>query len=260
MRADSFEFLRAIQETPSPSGFEQPVQRIVRERMKSLADEIRTDVHGNCIVALNPTGSPRVMLAGHCDQIGLMVTYINDEGFVHFESIGGVDAAVLPGSRLTVHAAKGTVEGVVGRKAIHLMKPEERDKAKVELGDLWLDIGARNRADAQKRVAVGDPITYKLGMARLGQDLVASPGFDDKVGTFVVMEALRLVARRARPPTRDNPAANITGRPGQEGPSQRCARRRPRFAESCPATRRRRASRRTVSVSASAIAAPPHPY
>ena len=198
MRADSFEFLRAIQETPSPSGFEQPVQRIVRERMKSLADEIRTDVHGNCIVALNPTGSPRVMLAGHCDQIGLMVTYINDEGFVHFESIGGVDAAVLPGSRLTVHAAKGTVEGVVGRKAIHLMKPEERDKAKVELGDLWLDIGARNRADAQKRVAVGDPITYKLGMARLGQDLVASPGFDDKVGTFVVMEALRLVARRKR--------------------------------------------------------------
>ncbi|MFQ6049137.1 MAG: M42 family metallopeptidase [Phycisphaerae bacterium] len=196
MRKDSFEFLRALQETPSPSGFEQPVQRIVRQRMQPIADEIRTDVHGNCIVALNPKGSPRVMLAGHCDQIGLMVQYITDQGYIHFSKIGGVDPAVLPGTRLTVHTSRGPVEGVVGRKAIHLIKPEERDKAKIELSELWLDIGAKNRSDASKRVAVGDPITFKLGLQRLGADLVASPGFDDKVGTFVVMEALRLAATR----------------------------------------------------------------
>jgi putative aminopeptidase FrvX len=197
MDNESFEFLRALQETPSPSGFEQPVQRIVRQRMEPVADEIRTDVNGNCIVALNPKGTPRVMLAGHCDQIGLMIQYITDEGYIHFASIGGTDAAILPGACLTVHTKNGPVEGVIGRKPIHLMKPEERDKAKIELTDLWLDIGAKNRADAQKRVAIGDPITFKLGLQRLGADLVASPGLDDKVGTFVVMQALRLAARRS---------------------------------------------------------------
>ena len=196
MRTESFEFLRALQETPSPSGFEQPVQRLVRQYMKPVADQIHTDVHGNCIVALNPKGRPRVMLAGHCDQIGLMVKYITDQGFIHFGSIGGIDASVLPGQRMTVLANKGPVEGVIGRKAIHLMKPEDRNKARIELGDLWLDIGAKNKADAEKRASVGDPITFKLYLQLLGRGLAASPGFDDKVGTFVVMEALRLVAKR----------------------------------------------------------------
>jgi len=198
MRQESLDFLKRLLETPSPSGFEQPVQRLVRHRMKPFADEIRTDVHGNTIVAMHPEGSPRIMLAGHCDQIGFMVRYITDEGFVHFAPIGGVDATVVPGLRLTVHTAKGPVEGVVGRKAVHLMKPEERGTAKIELTDLWLDIGAKNRKEAEKRIALGDPITYQLGVVRMGGDLIASPGMDDKTGTFVVMEALRLIRASGR--------------------------------------------------------------
>jgi putative aminopeptidase FrvX len=193
MRQESLDFLTQLLETPSPSGFEQPVQRIVRSRMKPFADEIRTDVHGNTIVVLNPKGSPRVMLAGHCDQIGFMIRYITDEGYIHFAPIGGIDASVVPGLRLVVHTAKGPIEGVVGRKAVHLMKPEERGAAKIELSDLWLDIGAKNRKDAEKRVALGDPITYKLGALKMGNELITSPGMDDKTGTFVVMEALRLI-------------------------------------------------------------------
>jgi len=196
VRTESFEFLQALQETPSPSGFEQPVQRLVRQYIKPVADRIDTDVHGNCIAALNPKGRPRVMLAGHCDQIGLMVKYITDQGFIHFGTIGGIDVSVLPGQRMTVLASKGPIEGVIGRKAIHLIKPEDRNKAKIELGDLWLDIGAKSKADAEKRVSVGDPIIFKLYFQPLGRGLAASPGFDDKVGTFVVMEALRLVAKR----------------------------------------------------------------
>ena len=191
MRKESYEFLKSLQETPSPSGFEQPVQRLVRRRMKAFADQIETDVHGNVICALNPKGTPRVMLAGHCDQIGLRVNYIDDNGFLFFSAIGGIDPSVLPGSRVTVHTKHGPIEGVIGRKPIHVMKPEERG-AKVEIREMWVDIGSKGRKESEHVVSVGDPITFRLEMVHLGGELVTSPAFDNKCGTFVVMEALRL--------------------------------------------------------------------
>ena len=196
MQKECFEFLEALAETPSVSGFEQPVARIIRNRMKRYADDITTDVHGNTIVVLNPKGSPRVMLAGHYDQIGLMVQFITDEGYITFTTVGGIDATVLPGTRVTIHTRTGPVEGVIGRKPIHLMKQEERNQQKIEISDLWIDIGAANKAEAAKQVSVSDPITYKLGMQRLGKDNVTSPALDDKVGVYVVMESLRLLCDR----------------------------------------------------------------
>ncbi len=136
MNKESYEFLRAMEETPSPSGFEQPVQRIVRRRMKGIADTVETDVHGNVIVGLNPKGTPRVMLAGHCDQIGMMVRYISDQGFLSFAPIGGIDAQLLPGLRVTVHGGRKPVNGVIGRKPIHLMRDKPNENAKIEINDL----------------------------------------------------------------------------------------------------------------------------
>ena len=191
MRKESYDFLKVIQETPSPSGFEQPVQRLVRKHMKPFADSIATDVHGNVIVALNPRGSPRVMLAGHCDQIGMMVKYIDDNGYVFFAAIGTLDPSILPGSRVVVHGKHGPIHGVIGRKPVHVLKPEERG-AKSELRDLWVDIGVKGKKETEQVISVGDPITFHLEMIHLGGDLVTAPAFDNKCGTFVVMEALRL--------------------------------------------------------------------
>lgn len=191
MRKESYEFLKTIEETPSPSGFEQPVQRIVRKRMKRFADTIETDVHGNVIVGLNPKGSPRVMLAGHCDQIGMMVKYVDDNGYIFFSAIGGIDPSVVPGSRVVVHTEHGPVDGVIGRKPVHLLKPEERG-AKTELREMWVDIGTKDKKETKQVVRIGDPITFRLEMVHLGRDLVTSPAFDNKCGTFVVMEAVRL--------------------------------------------------------------------
>lgn len=196
MRNESFEFLKALEETPSVSGFEQPVARLIHKRMKPFADSVTTDVHGNTIAALNPKGKPRVMLAGHYDQIGLMVRHVDDQGYIYFSAVGGIDPTVLPGSRVTIHTKKGPVEGVIGRKPIHLMKQEERGQAKIELTDLWIDIGTASKDETLKRVSIADPITYKLGMQRLGDDFITSPGLDNKVGAFVVMEALRLAAEK----------------------------------------------------------------
>jgi endoglucanase len=196
MQADAFKFLQNLCDTPSVSGFEQPVGQLVRKRMKSASDEITTDVHGNTIVALNPEGSPRVMLAGHCDQIGLMIQHITDEGYLYFGTVGGVDATVLPGSRVTIHTKNGRVEGVIGRKPIHLMKPEERNQGKVELTDLWIDIGAKDKKEASKLVSIADPVSYQLGLQQIGKNCISSAGLDDKVGLFVIMEAMRLLSRR----------------------------------------------------------------
>jgi tetrahedral aminopeptidase len=192
MRPESFDFLTQIEETPSVSGFEQPVARLIRKRMAKWADDIVTDVHGNVIVSAGDKKGPRIMLAGHMDQIGLMVNYVNDDGYIYFEAVGGIDNTVLPGSRLTILTKNGPVPGVIGRKPIHLMKPEERNQGKVERTDLWIDIGTKTRAETLKLVRIGDPVTYQLGLTRIGEDFIASPGLDNKVGTFVVMEALRI--------------------------------------------------------------------
>jgi len=196
LRDESYQFLHQMLTTPSVTGTEQPVARVVRKRMGPFADRITTDLHGNTIVALNPDAPVRVMLAGHVDQIGLMVKHVTDEGFIYFAAVGGVDLAVLPGSKLTVWGANGPVEAIIGRKPIHLMKAEERNGGKLDIADLWIDIGAKDKAAALEKVAVGDVVTYALGVSRLGDDLIAGAGMDDKVGAFVVMEALRLCHER----------------------------------------------------------------
>src|SRR5262245_52703192 len=126
--ASASSFLKSLLETPSPSGFERPIQDLVRAWAAPLAHEVRTDRHGNVIAALNPEGKPRIMLAGHCDQIALMVQHIDDAGFLYVQPIGGWDMQILLGQNLTVWTRTGPVHGVVSRKAPHLLTGEERKK------------------------------------------------------------------------------------------------------------------------------------
>lgn len=196
MRKESLQFLQDLAEAPGPSGFEGPVQEVWVKRTKPLADEVRVDVHGNAIASLNPKGRPRVMIAGHCDEIGFMVKYISDEGFISFSPIGGVDIHLVPARRVTIHTKAGKVKGVIGRKPIHLMEPAARITQKLEWQNQWIDIGARDRKEAEKMVSLGDPVTYPDGFWPLAGDRVAGRGFDDKMGSFVVSEVVRLLSRK----------------------------------------------------------------
>jgi len=184
------EFFKDILETPSPSGYEQPVQQIVRNYAKDFADRIDSDSHGNLIAVKNPDAPLRVMFAGHCDQIGLIVQFIDENGFLYIQPIGGWDPQQLIGQRLTVWTTDGPVKGVIARKPIHLLTEEER-KQVPKIKDLWIDIGAASRDDAVKKVRVGDPVTFCLSLEMLSEDLANSPGMDDKTGLWVVIEALR---------------------------------------------------------------------
>lgn len=195
MRAESFEFLRELLEAPSPSGYEQPAQAVVRAYAETFADEVRTDVMGNVHIVVNPGGGPNVMLAGHVDEPGLVVGMVDGEGFVTAKGVGGWDTTVLAGQPVTIYTDSGPVEGVVGRKAVHLMAADERGK-RPSWDELFIDVGARNKADACGPVRVGDPITVGGGFAPLFGDLYAARCFDGKAGAFAVIEAARILAER----------------------------------------------------------------
>lgn len=190
LSSSSKSFLYDLLTTPSPSGFEVKIQEKCKEYMTGYADEIYKDTHGNQFHVINQNAPLRVMLCGHVDEIGLMVNSIDDNGFIRAVAIGGIDTAVLPGQRVQIHSEKGTVYGVIGRKPIHLTPEKEREKNS-ELHQLWIDIGATSRKDAEKRVAIADPITLDVPIRELGNNLISARGLDDRIGAFVCLEAIR---------------------------------------------------------------------
>lgn len=188
------EFLRALLDSPGPSGFETAPARVWREEVKRFADDVRTDVHGNSVGVVNPKGAPRLMLAGHIDEIGLQVTHIDDDGFLFFAGIGGWDSQVLVGQRVVLTGPKGPVRGVIGKKAIHVMKADEREKVS-KIADLWIDIGATTKAEALERVRVGDAGVLAAEVQEFPKGRIVSRSIDNRIGAYVVAEALRLLAK-----------------------------------------------------------------
>lgn len=192
MQASELNFLKTLLETGSPSGYEADIQQKIRAHVEPFADRIDRDWHGNLAATVNLSGSPRIMLAGHCDQIGLQIKYIEEGGFIRASTIGGWDMQILLGQNVQVWTKQGVVPGVIARKAIHLLTKEEREKIP-EIQDLWIDIGAKDEREARERVEIGDPVTLALGFQELLGGLASAPGMDDKVGVWVVMSALERV-------------------------------------------------------------------
>jgi endoglucanase len=192
MRPESLDFLKAIVNVPSPSGYEERAAEVYREYTNSFADKVWTDVHGNTYAALNPDAEMKVMLAGHMDEIGFIVHYISDEGLLYFSGIGGHDSVIPVGQRVWVHG-KEQVPGIIGRKAIHLLEEDERKK-KPELKDLWIDIGATSRDEVMSAgIVLGDVVTFQYEFQQLLGDRATARGFDNKMGSMIVADALRML-------------------------------------------------------------------
>jgi putative aminopeptidase FrvX len=189
---EALAFLKKLLDTPGPSGFEAAPARVWREEAGKFA-KVRADVAGNSIAEVNPEGSPTIMLAGHIDEIGVIVTYIDDEGYVYISPIGGWDIQVLVAQRIRFMGRNGDVFGVVGKKPIHLMKSEDREKAS-KMTDLWVDIGAASKKEAGERLSVGDPGVIDSRTMEFPNGLIVSRSIDDRIGAFVVLEALRRYA------------------------------------------------------------------
>lgn len=197
MNQDQFEFFRRLVEATGPSGYEEPAQQVWRERVRESAESVRTDALGNAIAVLNPSGRPRVMIDAHIDEIGFIIKYIDDDGFLFFSPIGGFDPSTLPGNLVRIIGKDGPVTGIIGRKPTHLIEPEERKKAP-DIKHMWIDIGVRGRDEAESLVGIGDAGGRAHGMTRLQGNIVTSPTLDDRVGCYVMAEAFRALASESQ--------------------------------------------------------------
>lgn len=197
MREESKQFLVDMLQAPSVSGYEQPVQQVVREYVGPSADSVRTDSHGSVHAVANPAGDPRVMLAGHCDQIGFLVQHVEKEGLLRVCAVGGHDMQIVLGQAVTVWTQNGPLPGAIARKPVHVMSPEDRKKIP-ELHDLWVDTGLSSRDEALAQIRIGDQVTYDLRVRDLANGRICSPGLDNKVGAYAVMETVRLLAAEKR--------------------------------------------------------------
>jgi endoglucanase len=147
---------------------------------------------------VNPGGSPTIMLDGHLDEIGLIVQYIDDDGFIYISPIGGWDPQVLVGQRIRFLGRGGDIVGVVGKKPIHLMKNSDRDHAS-KMTDLWVDVGATNRAEVEGRLTIGDAGVIDSKSVDFPNGRLVSRSIDNRIGAFVVLEALRRYSENPGP-------------------------------------------------------------
>jgi putative aminopeptidase FrvX len=196
MRPESLQFLTTLLNTPTPSSEEARGQRVWLDYLKPFADEVETDTYGNAIAILNPGGSPKIMVEGHADEIAFQVQYIDDDGFVWFSGVGGHDPALARGQRVHIHGRDGQVLGVIGALAIHMQTGKKQELP--ELHELFIDIGAASRKDAEKRIAIGDLITYTVGWQQLAGDIYIARACDNRIGTFVAAETFRLAAKAGK--------------------------------------------------------------
>lgn len=192
--SESLGFLKKLLDTPGPSGFESAPAKVWREHAKQFA-KVSGDVAGNSLAEVNSDGKLTIMLAGHIDEIGVIVSYVDDQGYGYIQPIGGWDPQVLIGQRLRFIGRKGDVFGVVGKKPIHLIKPDEREKA-AKFTDMWVDFGAKSKKEAEEMVSVGDAGVIDSRAIEFPNGRIVSRSIDDRIGAFVVLEALRRYAAK----------------------------------------------------------------
>jgi endoglucanase len=187
-------FLSELLHARSPSGYEAEAQRVFDRHVKPVADAYAQDALGNRIATLNPKGDPVLMLAGHMDELGLLITYVNKDGFIYFDTVGGHDLSVISGRRVIIQTENGPVKGVTGKRAIHLMDEEDRKKVPKK-HEIWIDIGAQSKKEALERISIGDAATYDHEFELIHGSVGAARAFDNKVGAYVVGETLRRLAK-----------------------------------------------------------------
>lgn len=193
--AKNLEFLKKLVSAPSPSGFEGPAQKVVRDYLKPFADKVSGDRNGNVIALKKGSGKLKVMVVGHADEIGFIVNHIDEQGYLYVKPLGGFDVNLLPGLRVEIYHAGKAIRGIIGKKPIHMLRGGD-EGAKLKMEDLWIDIGASNRAAALKKVAVGDVVTYKGDFEQLSDDLIVTKATDNKVGVYVACAVLRELAKK----------------------------------------------------------------
>ena len=187
-------FLKELLDARSPSGYEDEARAVVRRHVEKAADSFEVDALGNCLATLNAKGAPTLMLAGHIDELGLIVKHVDAKGYLYFDVIGGHDRSLISGRRVSILGRKGIVKGVVGKRALHLMTPEDRKKVPL-LHQMWIDVGAKDRDEALSFITIGDPAVYDQSFELIRGSVATARAFDNKTGAYAVNETLKRLAK-----------------------------------------------------------------
>jgi putative aminopeptidase FrvX len=202
IRPESLAFLKELLDTPSPSGFERDGQRVWMKYARGFATKTWNDSYNNCFASFGPEGPGVATLAicGHADEIGLMVNHFDEKGFVYCKAIGGIDVGSIVGKRVrfnsSVAGVNNPVIGLIGATAIHLQDKSAEGKVR-KLHELFIDIGANNADEARARLAIGDSAVFLDGFMHISDDIIVARALDNRIGTWIAAEALRLVASRS---------------------------------------------------------------
>ena len=187
------DFLRALLAAPGPSSFESRPAAVFRHRAEQLGLNVRQDAYGSVFAFAGEGRGPRLLLSGHIDEIGLLVSHVDEKGFAWIRGIGGWDAQQLVGQRVRIAGRDGDAIGVIGKKPIHRMSPEDRRKPS-KLDDLWIDVGARDRDDALGVIAPGDVAVIEQPLVELRNGRLVSKAIDDRIGAYIALETARRAA------------------------------------------------------------------
>lgn len=179
------EILLDLLKIVGPSGCEEGVVDLFGRYIAPYVTEVKTDVTGNCIAHKSGSGH-KIMLIAHADEVGLMIHYIDERGFLYFKEIGGVDTSLLPGQRIIIEGLNGPVIGVIGKKPIHLQDKTDSPRT-INPEDLWIDIGAKDKKDAKQKVQIGQVATIISEPVLLSDKIVASKSLDDRIGLAILI-------------------------------------------------------------------------
>lgn len=193
---DTLNLLNTLLETPSPSGYENSLQRRILDIISPIVDKVDYDIHGNLIAYKYSIkeNAKTVMLMAHADEIGLMVQYIEDGGFIRVSKIGGIDVSLLKGRKVVILHNGEKISGVIGARPEHMNK--EDMKSSIDVSELWVDIGACSRFESESLVAIGDPVILDSECFSLSNNLVSGRACDDKAGIVSLIKALDIINAR----------------------------------------------------------------
>jgi endoglucanase len=187
------QFLKDVTEIVAPSGFEEPVMELIKQHYSRYADSVRRDNLGSLmLVKKGSSDTPKILVAGHVDEVGFLVTSITQEGFLTFVPLGGWFEQVLLAQRVVIRTKNGPVYGVITSKPPHLLTPEERQKV-VQINQMYIDVGATSKEEVEKLgIRVGDPVApWSPFMKTAFPDRIMAKALDDRIGAFIALEALR---------------------------------------------------------------------
>lgn len=192
-----YDFLEELLITPSPTGFESAGQKVWKEYVEQFADEVQADAYGSASAKINTSFDViTVMIEAHCDEIGMIVQHITDDGFIYINKLGGSDSTIARAKRVFIHTRDGIVSGVTGNTAIHLQEKKNGGGSQPAWKDIYVDIGASSREEAMAMVQVGDPITYAEDYEFLSEKILSGRALDNRIGGYMIAQVLRKLNER----------------------------------------------------------------